>query len=668
MSKPLPNIKYGTDADEQLIGTNGPDLIYGFGGNDKLYGQGGDDVLYGGTGNDIVDGGTGADIMFGGPGDDLYRVDNFGDVVSEESTGPGIDDGGTDTVQSTITYTLGAFVEKLELTGTAAINGMGNNLGNVIKGNSANNVLSGFDGADDIRGYDGNDLLIGGSGRDTLTGGTGADTFVFGKADATSTDRVVDFSSGEGDRLAVYATDYGLTEGHGLVGGALDPAYFALVSGTQKQGTVAGHGQFLYNTTTSSLMWDADGSGTAASGIAIANFSPVNSVPVTLSADVITVFSALPTVTVQNATGGAQPEGENAYFMISLSTPWNHDVTVHYSTASGTATSGSDFAGVLDGTAVIPAGAPSVVVPIALFDDGLGENTESFTFQLTSATLDDSTPLSLAGASATGLIDDHQPYVVAIHDTAAFGSPDPMGLAYVPGLDTLFLCDLDNSLFALNTDGTLKPDGAMTLGFTQKSAGLAFDPTTGRMYIADDDKLAIDWVDPANPTVELGGFDATHLGSTDTEDVAVNPNNGHVFIVNGGDFGAPKIIETDATGSQIFSVVDLKTAVQGQPIGSPEGAVYDPTHDVFFVAGNNYDIKVVDRNGTVLNDITILQNYRNPTGNIGTEIQGLTLAPSSDPNDDPATLSLYVADAGLLRSSANDGRLIEIADPFWHLA
>jgi hypothetical protein len=62
---------------------------------------------------------------------------------------------------------------------------------------------------------------------------------------------------------------------------------------------------------------------------------------------------------------------------------------------------------------------------------------------------------------------------------------------------------------------------------------------------------------------------------------------------------------------------------------------------------------------SVLDDITLLSNYRNPTGNIGTEIQGLTLAPSSDPNDDPAKMNLYVADAGLL-SGHNDGRLIEI--------
>jgi len=88
---------------------------------------------------------------------------------------------------------------------------------------------------------------------------------------------------------------------------------------------------------------------------------------------------------------------------------------------------------------------------------------------------------------------------------------------------------------------------------------------------------------------------------------------------------------------------------------SPEAAVYDPAHDVFFIGGNNFDIKVVNHAGTVLDDITTLTGYRNPTGNIGVDIQGLTLAPASD---DPTRMDLYVADQGLV--DTNDGRLIEI--------
>lgn len=58
-------------------------------------------------------------------------------------------------------------LENLTLTGTNAIDGTGNALGNVLTGNAAANLLLGNAG---------NDTLIGGGGNDTLNGGTGNDT------------------------------------------------------------------------------------------------------------------------------------------------------------------------------------------------------------------------------------------------------------------------------------------------------------------------------------------------------------------------------------------------------------------------------------------------------------------------------------------------------------
>ena len=72
-------------------------------------------------------------------------------------------------MQSAVTYTLGANVENLTLTGTGAINGTGNALDNVLTGNCGNNILTG--GA-------GNDTLDGKAGTDTMVGGTGDDTYM----------------------------------------------------------------------------------------------------------------------------------------------------------------------------------------------------------------------------------------------------------------------------------------------------------------------------------------------------------------------------------------------------------------------------------------------------------------------------------------------------------
>lgn len=132
--------------------------------------------IEGGDGNDILDGGAGRDTMIGGLGNDTYVVDlgpsdAAGDIVTEAAGQ------GNDTVLSSVTYTIGANIENLTLTGTADIDGTGNTLDNVLTGNSGNNTLNGGTGADTLNGGAGNDTLIGGTGNtiDTINGEAGDD-------------------------------------------------------------------------------------------------------------------------------------------------------------------------------------------------------------------------------------------------------------------------------------------------------------------------------------------------------------------------------------------------------------------------------------------------------------------------------------------------------------
>ena len=113
----------------------------------RVRGPGGGGTIFGTTGADTLVGTAGADTMAGLAGNDEYIVNHAGDVVVEASGE------GTDTVLSSVSYSLADYVDNLTLTGSDNINGTGNSLANVLVGNSGSNILLG--GA-------GNDLLSGG--------------------------------------------------------------------------------------------------------------------------------------------------------------------------------------------------------------------------------------------------------------------------------------------------------------------------------------------------------------------------------------------------------------------------------------------------------------------------------------------------------------------------
>jgi len=144
-------------------GEAGDDFLNGGIGNDKLYGGADTDDMDGGGGDDTLDGGTGADDMRGNFGDDKYYVDNVGDTVTEFAASDGLD-----RVYSQVTFTLSQFVDNLYLTGSAIIDGTGNDTANQIYGNDKVNTLTGLDG---------NDRLNGGIGADFMLGGVGSDTY-----------------------------------------------------------------------------------------------------------------------------------------------------------------------------------------------------------------------------------------------------------------------------------------------------------------------------------------------------------------------------------------------------------------------------------------------------------------------------------------------------------
>ena len=123
-----------------------------------------------------------ADSMAGTAGDDTFVVDHADDTITE-----GVNQG-TDTVESSITWTLGDNLENLTLTGILHSNATGNDLNNVIVGNAGNNIL--YDAESIVTQY----FESGGS--DTLRGGEGDDTYY-----VSHEDTVVELADGGFDTI-----------------------------------------------------------------------------------------------------------------------------------------------------------------------------------------------------------------------------------------------------------------------------------------------------------------------------------------------------------------------------------------------------------------------------------------------------------------------------------
>lgn len=231
--------KSGGPGNDSLIGTTGRDRLIGNAGNDRLFGGAASDILEGGAGSDTLFGGTGNDRMVGGAGNDLYVVNQATDQTLELD---------------------GAGLENLTLTGTAAINGTGNDR------------LLGGGGNDRLFGEAGADVLIGGAGNDVdslaylaTTDGGAVTTNVTREIAGVSGDSVFGFAAATDQvTFAIGAFNAGgaVTQGaltDGIDFATINTAYDGTNHGTSSEAD-AGRDAWIYSTADDTLYYDANGS------------------------------------------------------------------------------------------------------------------------------------------------------------------------------------------------------------------------------------------------------------------------------------------------------------------------------------------------------------------------------------------------------------------------
>jgi len=190
--------------------------------------------IVGNNSSNILNGAGGTDRLEGRWGNDTYIVDSIDDVIIEK--GPISD---IDTVQSSVSWTLGENLENLVLVGADNTTGLGNRLNNSIVGNIKNNVLDGGSG-----------------GVDTLTGLEGADIFKLStrptSINASTADRITDFSKLDGDRIAISKSSYNFK----------NQSISLAIANSESSVTSAlrGSATFVYNNKTGELIWNENGS------------------------------------------------------------------------------------------------------------------------------------------------------------------------------------------------------------------------------------------------------------------------------------------------------------------------------------------------------------------------------------------------------------------------
>ena len=154
---------------------------------------------------------------------------------------------------------------------------LGGSANDVLTGDGNTNAIYGYNGNDYLYGEAGDDVLVGGAGfddlhggngNDLLTGGSGDDWFIFDTAPnaTTNTDTITDFTSADGDKLVFSKAIF-----TGLSGAALgDLSSNAFWSGAGIKTAHDADDRFIYDTTTGSLYYDADGNASGSAAVLVA--------------------------------------------------------------------------------------------------------------------------------------------------------------------------------------------------------------------------------------------------------------------------------------------------------------------------------------------------------------------------------------------------------------
>lgn len=258
-------------------------------------------------------------------------------------------------------------------------------------------------------------------------------------------------------------------------------------------------------------------------------------------------------------------------------------------------------------------------------------------------------------------------------NTSSFSppAPDPAGIAFLSAQDNLLISDSEvdempifagANLYRTTRSGSLASTG-LTNPPTREPTGLAYDSTTGTLYVSDDDRDRI-YIDRPGPDGRHGTGDDTWssvrtdlYGGNDAEDVGYDPVSRDLFQVDGTN---REVYRLNRGPNGVFdgvapvgddSVSQFDVARYGAV--DPEGIHYDAARQMLFVVDEgSAAVYRLTPEGQLLATISI--------ASLNTIFAAdVVVAPASAAAGD----SIYIVDRGIdnnAQANENDGRMFEV--------
>ncbi len=262
-------------------------------------------------------------------------------------------------------------------------------------------------------------------------------------------------------------------------------------------------------------------------------------------------------------------------------------------------------------------------------------------------------------------------------DASAFSpsSPDPSGIAYIPGEDILLIVDGEvdempalftgKNVFGVTRTGSLAYTRT-TLPWSYEPTDVAYNPHNGHLLYSDDDKKKINEVNQGPDGVHgtsddiLTTFLTSAFNSMDPEGLTYDPASGDLFIVDGVN---NEVYRVNPGPNGIFDGIpaksgdDVVTQFDTLALGiqDPEGIDIDASSGNLVLTGkSNVLLYEVTTSGSLVKTFDL-------SAANGRKLAGVAIAPGSI---DPAVASYFIVDRGVDNDSdpnENDGKIYEFS-------